>query len=152
MTADPASVPGAKGRVRFPGTVFRAGNDFSGSEQDAPAVTYTPISSRTPAGGWAGNAVGAKPLGERPSRNVVGGEAAVTAPSGILPPRGRRRRAAAANQWPSLVLYVGDGRLTIDDSPAEQAVRPLAVSRNNWLHIGGDGGLRPAAVLLRIAA
>jgi transposase len=58
----------------------------------------------------------------------------------------------AANQWPSLVVYVREGRLTIGNGPAEQAVRPLAVGRNNWLHIGGDGGLRPAAVLLSIAA
>jgi transposase len=35
----------------------------------------------------------------------------------------------AANQWPSLVVYTRDGRLTIDNSPAEQAIRPLAVGR-----------------------
>jgi transposase len=58
----------------------------------------------------------------------------------------------ATNQWPSLVVYVRDGRLTIDNSPAEQAIRPLAVGRNNWLHIGGDGGLRPTAILLSLAA
>jgi transposase len=58
----------------------------------------------------------------------------------------------AANQWPSLVVYTRDGRLTIDNSPAEQAIRPLAVGRRNWLHVGGDGGLRPTAVLLSIAA
>jgi hypothetical protein len=58
----------------------------------------------------------------------------------------------ATNQWPTLGVYVTDGRLTIDNAPAEQAVRPLAVGRNNWLHIGGDGGLRPTAVLLSLAA
>jgi transposase len=58
----------------------------------------------------------------------------------------------AANQWPSLVEYVRDGRLTIDNGPAEQAIRPLAVGRRNWLHVGGDGGLRPTAVLLSLAA
>ncbi len=33
--------------------------------------------------------------------------------------------------------------------------RPSArwpVGRNNWLHVGGDGGLMPAAVLLSVAA
>jgi hypothetical protein len=49
-------------------------------------------------------------------------------------------------------VYSRDGRLTIDNSPAEQAVRPLAVGRKNWLHLGGDGGLRPTAVLLSVAA
>jgi transposase len=58
----------------------------------------------------------------------------------------------AANQWPTLTRYLEDGRLTIDNAPAEQAIRPLAVGRNNWLHIGGDGGLRPTAVLLSLAA
>ena len=58
----------------------------------------------------------------------------------------------AANQWPTLVRYVDDGRLTIDNAPAEQAIRPFAVGRRNWLQIAGDGGLASAAVLLSIAA
>jgi transposase len=58
----------------------------------------------------------------------------------------------AANQWPTLIRYLEDGRLTIDNAPAEQAIRPLAVVRRNWLQIAGDGGLRSAAVLLSIAA
>src|SRR5262245_32303032 len=58
----------------------------------------------------------------------------------------------AANQWPTLVRYVQDGRLTIDNAPAEQAIRPLAVGRRNWLQIAGDGGLKSAAVLLSVAA
>ena len=40
----------------------------------------------------------------------------------------------------------------MDNAPAEQAIRPLAVGRRNWLHIAGDGGLASAAVLLSIAA
>jgi transposase len=58
----------------------------------------------------------------------------------------------AANQWPTLVRYIDDARLSIDNHPAEQALRPLAVGRKNWLHIGGDGGLPRAAVLLSLAA
>jgi transposase len=58
----------------------------------------------------------------------------------------------ATNQWGTLGVYLTDGRLTIDNAPAEQAIRPLAVGRNNWLHLGGDGGLRPSAVLLSMAA
>jgi transposase len=56
------------------------------------------------------------------------------------------------NQWPTLVRYVTDGRLAIDNGPAERAIRPLCVGRNNWLFIGGDGGLRSAAVLLSLTA
>jgi hypothetical protein len=58
----------------------------------------------------------------------------------------------AVNQWPTLVRYLQDGRLTIDNSAAEQAIRPLAVGRRNWLQIAGDGGLKSAAVLLSVAA
>jgi hypothetical protein len=58
----------------------------------------------------------------------------------------------ATNQWPTLGVYLTDGRLTIDNGPAEQAIRPLCVGRRNWLHQGGDGALRPTAVLLSIAA
>jgi hypothetical protein len=58
----------------------------------------------------------------------------------------------AANQWPTLIRYMEDGRYTIDNPPAEQAIRPLAVGRRNWLQIAGDGGLHAAAVLLSLAA
>jgi transposase len=58
----------------------------------------------------------------------------------------------AANQWQTLIRYLEDGRLTIDNAPAEQAIRPLAVGRRNWLQIAGDGGLKSAAVLLSVAA
>ncbi len=58
----------------------------------------------------------------------------------------------ALNQWPTLTVYVTDGRLKIDNHPAEQAIRPLAIGRRNWLHLGGDGGMKPTAVLLSMAA
>jgi hypothetical protein len=58
----------------------------------------------------------------------------------------------ASNQWPTLGRYLEDGRLRIDNAPAEQAIRPLAVGRRNWLQIAGDGGLKSAAVLLSVAA
>src|SRR5262249_36251681 len=56
------------------------------------------------------------------------------------------------NQWSTLGVYLTDGRLTIDNAAAEQAIRPLCVGRRNWLHLGGDGGLTPTAVLLSVAA
>src|SRR5215471_18604842 len=58
----------------------------------------------------------------------------------------------ATNQWPTLGVYLTDGRLAIDNAAAEQAIRPLAVGRRNWLHLGGDGGLKPTAALLSLAA
>jgi hypothetical protein len=58
----------------------------------------------------------------------------------------------AVNQWPTLGRYLNDARFTIDNNVAERAVRPLAVGRRNWLFIGGDGGLRSAAVLMSLCA
>ena len=60
--------------------------------------------------------------------------------------------AYARNQWRTLVRYRDDARLAIDNGPAEQALRPLAVGRGNWLFVGGDGGPSTAAVLLSLCA
>jgi transposase len=56
------------------------------------------------------------------------------------------------NQWRSLVRYLDDARFAIDNGVAERAIRPLALGRSNWLHVGGDGGLKTAAVLLSVCA
>ncbi len=58
----------------------------------------------------------------------------------------------ASNQWPTLTRYLDDHRLSIDNGPAERAIRPLAIGRRNWLHIAGDAGLGSAAILLSLAA
>jgi transposase len=58
----------------------------------------------------------------------------------------------ARNQWASLVRYLDDARFAIDNGAAERAIRPLALGRSNWLHVGGDGGLKTASVLLSVCA
>ncbi len=58
----------------------------------------------------------------------------------------------ARNQWASLIRYVDDARFAIDSGAAERAIRPLAIGRANWLHVGGDGGLKTASVLLSVCA
>jgi hypothetical protein len=51
-----------------------------------------------------------------------------------------------------LVQYIEDGRPTIHNAPAEQTLRPLALGRCNGVPIARDGGLKRAAVRLRLAA
>ncbi len=58
----------------------------------------------------------------------------------------------ARNQWASLIRYLNDARFAIDNGAAERAIRPIAVGRGNWLHVGGDRGLKTAAVMLSVCA
>lgn len=51
-----------------------------------------------------------------------------------------------------MVRYLTDARFAIDNGAPERAIRPLAIGRGNWLHVGGDRGLPTAAVLLSVCA
>ena len=42
----------------------------------------------------------------------------------------------ALNQWPSLHVFLEDGRLEIDNNLIENAIRPTAIGKKNWLFIG----------------
>lgn len=44
------------------------------------------------------------------------------------------------NQWQSLRQFVKDGRLPLDNNACEQAIRPIAVGRKNWLFTGSPRG------------
>ena len=46
----------------------------------------------------------------------------------------------ALNRWPSFTLFLDDGRVAIDNNPAERAMRPIGVGRKNWLFAGSDSG------------
>jgi transposase len=69
-----------------------------------------------------------------------------------LPKLSRRSDLAVAcryalARWQALARYAGDGRLEIDNSAAERALRGVALGRKNWLFAGSDaGGHRAAAI------
>jgi transposase len=44
----------------------------------------------------------------------------------------------ALSQWPYLVNYLNDGRIEISNNLCENSIRPIAVGRRNWLHIGSE--------------
>lgn len=53
----------------------------------------------------------------------------------------------ALGRWDSLLCYVDDGRLEIDNNAAERALRVVALGRKNYLFAGSDrGGERAAAI------
>ena len=50
-------------------------------------------------------------------------------------------------RWPALQRYVDDGALPIDNNPVENAIRPIALGRRNWLFTGSErAGQRAAAI------
>jgi len=56
------------------------------------------------------------------------------------------------NQWPALVVYTTDSRLSIDNNVAERALRRVAVGRKNWMFCGHDESAQGQAVLWSLIA
>lgn len=53
----------------------------------------------------------------------------------------------ALNEWEPLNRYLADGRLEIDNNLTENAIRPSAVGKKNWLFIGHpEAGWRSAVI------
>lgn len=53
----------------------------------------------------------------------------------------------ACNRWDELTAYAQSGDLPIDNNPAENAQRPIAIGRKNYLFLGSEGGGRIAATI-----
>lgn len=55
--------------------------------------------------------------------------------------------AYALGQWERLNVFCGDGRVEIDNNGVENAIRPTAVGKKNWLFIGHpEAGERSAVI------
>lgn len=54
------------------------------------------------------------------------------------------------SNWKALTRYLEQPWLSIDNNASERAIRPIAVGRKNWLHLGSDAGGRTAAILLSV--
>ena len=53
----------------------------------------------------------------------------------------------ALGQWSRILVYLEDGRLRPDNNLAENAIRPFAVGRKNWLFSGAPRGAHASATL-----
>ena len=51
------------------------------------------------------------------------------------------------NQWTTLLRFLEDGRVPIHNNSCENAIRPVAVGRRNWLFAGSERGGRAAATI-----
>ncbi len=56
----------------------------------------------------------------------------------------------ALNQRKALHRYLEDGRLRPDNNLAENAMRPVALGRKNWLFVGSERGGRAAALFMSL--
>ena len=55
-------------------------------------------------------------------------------------------------RWAALQRYLADGALPIDNNPVENAIRPIALGRKNWLFVGSDRAGRRAAIIQSLLA
>jgi transposase len=56
------------------------------------------------------------------------------------------------NQWDRLQVYLTDGRLEIDNNLVENAIRPVALGRKNYLFAGSHDSARRAAIVYSIVS
>lgn len=66
-----------------------------------------------------------------------------TLPKGLL----GKALAYLDKNWDKLTVYTEDGRLNIDNNPAENAIRPFVVGRKNWLFSATVTGAKASANL-----
>jgi transposase len=55
-------------------------------------------------------------------------------------------------RWAALTRYLDDGRYPIDNNPIENAIRPVALGRKNWLFAGSETAGRRAAAIMSLLA
>jgi len=54
--------------------------------------------------------------------------------------------------WNSLIYYLKDGNIEIDNNRVENLIRPFAVGRKNWLFSGSPSGAKAGAILYSLIA
>ena len=54
------------------------------------------------------------------------------------------------NQWPTLIVYLEDGRIELSNNRAERSIKPFVISRKNFLFANTPGGARSSAVIFSL--
>ena len=76
-------------------------------------------------------------------KNWMGERAGQTPPKGLL----GKALSYALDRWDKLVRYLENIHITPDNNWVENAIRPFALGRKNWLFAGHPNGARAAATL-----
>ena len=53
-------------------------------------------------------------------------------------------------QWIALEVFLSDGRVEIDNNLVENAIRPTAIGKKNWLFIGAAGAGERSAIIYTV--
>ena len=66
-----------------------------------------------------------------------------------VPPKSTIGKAIgySLNNWPKLTRFLDNGVVEIDNNLNENAIRPLAVGRKNWLFSGNEKGAEASAII-----
>lgn len=56
----------------------------------------------------------------------------------------------ALDRWNGLTMYVGNGEMEIDNNLVENAIRPSAIGKKNWLFFGSESGGWQNAVMYTV--
>ena len=56
----------------------------------------------------------------------------------------------ALGQWRTLEVYLADGRVEIDNNLVENAIRPTAIGKKNWLFVGEAAAGDRSAIIYTI--
>jgi len=75
-------------------------------------------------------------------------------PGKVILPKNKIGEAIAytLNHWEQLNRFLEDGRLPIDNNLVENAIRPVALGRKNWLFAGSAEGAKRMAIIYSLAA
>lgn len=69
----------------------------------------------------------------------------------VLPKSGFGRALAyGLDQWPSITRYTEIAQAELDNNGVENAIRPVALGRRNWMFAGSESGGRRAAILFSL--
>ncbi len=75
-------------------------------------------------------------------------------PGKVILPQNLISKAIAytLNHWEQLTRFLEDGRLSIDNNLVENAIRPVALGRKNWIFAGSPEGAKRMAIIYSLVA
>ena len=164
--SSPTPIPATTGSTREGSTRSAAGRTRGGSSTTPGAATRSGRTPRSP-GSADSTASRAKPgsISSTPPDLARPPPGTIAADPGIVGDLAGRRGIEAKvlprspigeaisysrSNWAALSRYLEAEYLSIDNNASENAIRPIALGRKNWLFCGSDRGGQTAATLMSL--